>query len=78
MTRLWGSPHERRPNKAASGTHPAIKQCDNLFRNDLVRIDTPVQPQFQTMGAARREPRRGESPVMCVRTVSVFRPRLGE
>ena len=64
--------------KAVSGTHPSTKQQDKLFRNDLVRVDTPAQPQPQAMGAARRDPRRGEIPVTRICAVSVCRPRLGK
>ena len=34
-----------------------------LFCHNSTGIDTPVQPQTQAMGAARRDPRRGEIPV---------------
>lgn len=36
--------------------------------------DTPAQPQSQAMGAAQRDPRRGESPVTCASTVPDCRP----
>ena len=41
-------------------------------------LDTPAQPQPQAMGAARRDPRRGEIPVTRICVVSVRRPRLGK
>ncbi len=34
-----------------------------LSCDDSTNVGTPVQPQLQAMGAARRDPRRGESPV---------------
>ena len=34
-----------------------------LSCDDSTNIGTPVQPQLYAMGAARRDPRRGESPV---------------
>ena len=75
-------PHQRRPNKVQSGSHPSIKQpvagCFAL-RQDSAGVlpdprrqssnDTPVQPQPQAVGAARRDPRRGEIPVTRARAV---------
>ena len=40
--------------------------------------DTPAQPQPQAMGAARRDPRRGEIPVTRARAVQACRLRLGK
>ena len=40
--------------------------------------DTPVQPQPQAVGAARRDPRRGEIPVTRARAVQACRLRLGK
>ena len=39
---------------------------------------TPAQPQPQAMGAARRDPRRGEIPVTCASTVRQLPPRARE
>ena len=84
-------PHQRRPNKVQSGSHPSIKQpvagCFAL-RPDFVEVrpdprqqsnnDTPAQPQPQAMGAARRDPRRGEIPVTCASTVRQLPPKARE
>ena len=84
-------PHQRRPNKVQSGSHPSIKQpvagCFAL-RQDSAGVlpdprrqssnDTPVQPQPQAVGAARRDPRRGEIPVTRARAVQACRLRLGK
>ena len=84
-------PHQRRPNKVQSGSHPSIKQpvagCFAL-RQDSAGVlpdprrqssnDTPVQPQPQAVGAARRDPRRGEIPVMRVSAVRLLPPRARE
>ena len=40
--------------------------------------DTPVQPQPQAMGAARRDPRRGEIPVTCASAVRQLPPNARE
>ena len=44
---------------------PSAQETDRgrLYCEDLADADTPVQAQTQAMGAARRDPRRGESPV---------------
>ena len=58
--------------------HPktAVASCFAMTPSEY--NDTPAQPQTQAMGAARREPRRGEIPVMCASTVPECRPRLGK
>ena len=35
----------------------------DLSRDDSTSVGTPAQPQLHAMGAARRDPRRGASPV---------------
>ena len=84
-------PHQRRPNKVRSGSHPSIKQpvagCFALRHGSCGAMsdprqqsdnDTPAQPQPQAMGAARRDPRRGEIPVTCASTVRQLPPGARE
>ena len=49
-------------DKVPSGPHPAKSSPGRLFCNDPVSPVLTVQPQSQAMGAARRDPRRGEIP----------------
>ena len=46
-TRLWGFPHQRRPNKAASGTHPSRNSGQAVFAmTSSVHNDTPACGQL--------------------------------
>ena len=50
----------------------------DLSRDDSTSVGTPVQPQLHAMGAARRDPRRGESPVTRSQARFPFLPSPGE
>ena len=58
-------------------TAPVLTLSAPVFYADNAN-DTPVQPQPQAVGAARRDPRRGEIPVTRARAVQACRPRLGK
>ena len=50
----------------------------DLSRDDSTSVGTPAQPQLHAMGAARRDPRRGESPVARGQARFPFLPSPGE
>ena len=62
-------------NKVPSGSSdPKAGMAACFAKTSSAYNGTPVQPQSQAMGAARRDPRRGESPMMCASTVQVAAP----
>ena len=50
----------------------------DLSCDDSINVGTPAQPQSQAMGAARRDPRRGEIPVTHSQVRFLFLPLPGE
>lgn len=57
------APHQRRPSKVPSGSTQPKTALASCFAMTLSAYNgTPAQPQTQAMGAARRDPRRGEIP----------------
>ena len=62
----------------ATPIHPKTDLASCLATTPSEHNDTPAQPQTQAMGAARRDPRRGEIPVICANTVPDRRLRLGK
>ena len=50
----------------------------DLSCDDSINVGTPVQPQSQAMGAARRDPRRGAIPVTHSQVRFLFLPLPGE
>ena len=58
---------------------PSRKQAmADLSCDDSINVGTPAQPQSQAMGAARRDPRRGEIPVTHSQVRFLFLPLPGE
>ena len=54
---------KRRPSKVQSGSHPFQSGFGKPFRNDHIRLQWyPCPATAYAMGAARRDPRRGEIP----------------
>ena len=54
---------KRRPSKVQSGSHPFQSGFGKPFRNDRIRLQWyPCPATAHAMGAARRDPRRGEIP----------------
>ena len=59
-------------NKVPSGSSdPNAGMAACFAKTSSAYNGTPAQPQPQAMGAARRDPRRGESPMMCASAVQV-------
>ena len=56
---------------------PFVHEADP-GRSDSASVGTPAQPQPHAMGAARRDPRRGEIPVTRSQARFPFLPRPGE